>query len=300
MKVKIASAQYPIVEHKTFDEWHQHLEEWIAGAAKEGAQLLLFPEYGSLDLLPLLPEEAGLMNVREQIKAMDTLRGDFCSAFAELAGKYNVAIVAPSFPVQEEGNVLNRAYVFSSKGMVGYQDKFFTTRFEAEDWGVGRAPKVLTLFEAPWGSFGIQICYDVEFALGSKLLASEGASLILAPSCTETIRGSSRVHIGARARALETQAFSIVSQTVGDAPESTAVPVNYGQAACYCAPVLDMPERGIMEKMMPQVPGWLFQSPDLAEIEKLRNEGRVFNFKDQQRFYADFPDEEVKVIRKQL
>jgi predicted amidohydrolase len=42
--------------------------------------------------------------------------------------------------------------------------------------------KVLTIFEASWGKFGIQICYDVEFPIGSQLLASEGAQLIVAPS----------------------------------------------------------------------------------------------------------------------
>ena len=79
------------------------------------------------------------------------------------------------------------------------------------------APKKLTLFEDSWGSFGIQICYDVEFALGSQLLCSAGASLIVSPSCTETIRGATRVHIGARARALENQCYVVVSQTVGNA-----------------------------------------------------------------------------------
>ena len=299
MKVNIATAQYPIAEYKTFDYWQKHMEEWISGAVKEGAQLLLFPEYGSLDLLTTLPGK-GQQSVSQQIQEMSTLQTNFCTAFADWAKKFEVAIVAPSFPVQEDGKTINRAYVFSPRGMVGYQDKFFTTRFEAEDWKVDRAPKVLTLFEASWGSFGVQICYDVEFALGANLLASSGASLILAPSCTETNRGSGRVHIGARARALETQAFSVVSQTIGKAPWSPALPENYGQAAVFCPPVLDMPADGIVEQMIPQMPGWLFQSLDLSHIEVLRSEGKVLNFKDQQRFYPEFPDEEVRLVRKRL
>lgn len=299
MKVTIAAAQYPVVEHKSFDHWRTHMEEWISGAVKEGAQLLLFPEYGSLDLLTVLPGMEG-RSVSCQIREMVVLQDNFCSAFAEWARKYNIAIVAPSFPVQEAGKTINRAFVFSANGMVGYQDKLFTTRFEAEDWKVDRAPKVLTVFEASWGSFGIQICYDIEFALGAKLLASAGASFILAPSCTETPHGSSRVHIGARARALETQSFSVVSQTIENAPWSPAIAENYGQAAVYSPPVLDMPADGIVEEMIPQLPGWLFQSLDLSHIGTLRNEGKVLNFKDQQRYNAEFPDEEVTLIRKQL
>ena len=297
MDIKVAAAQYPIAEHKTLDKWRRHVELWVAEAAEQGARLLLFPEYGSLELMGVLPDGQG-ESVSEKLQALDVFRADFCQLYADLAKKYSVLIVAPSFPVQEEGKTLNRAYVFSEKGLVGYQDKFFMTRFEAEEWGVKDAPKVLSLFEADWGRFGIQICYDVEFTLGAKELTSEGASLILAPSCTETIRGSSRVHIGAQARALETQAYCVVSQTVEEAPWSPAAYQNYGTAAFYCAPVLDMPEKGILGKMTPQTEGWLVQSLDLSHIKTLRSEGQVLNFKDHQRFYADFPDEEVTLIKK--
>lgn len=299
MEVKVAAAQYPIAEHKTFEKWRLHIGLWVAEAAQQGAQLLLFPEYGSLELLGLLPDGKE-RNVGEELQALDSFRSDFCQVFADLAKKHQLVIVAPSFPVQEEEKTFNRAYVFSAGGLRGFQDKFFMTRFEKEEWGIQGAPKVLSLFEADWGSFGIQICYDVEFALGSKMLSSAGASLILAPSCTETIRGSSRVHIGARARALETQAYAIISQTVEEAPWSPAVGENYGNAAFYCAPALDMPEKGILNKMEPQIQGWLIQSLDLSRIQALRNEAKVFNFKDHQRFYTEFPDEEVQLVRRQL
>jgi predicted amidohydrolase len=300
MKLTVATAQYPISKHKNFDDWQKHTTRWVEEAARQKAQLLLFPEYGSMEFLTILPEHIREGNIRQQILALESLRSDFCSVFAQLAKKHELVIVAPSFPVQEEGNTYNRAYVFSAKGLAGYQDKFFMTRFEGEEWGVKGAPKVLTLFEAPWGKFGVQICYDVEFPLGAKLLSAAGASLILAPSCTETIRGSSRVHIGAQARALETQAYLAVSQTVGDAPWCPAVELNYGETAFYCAPVLDMPEKGIMKKSKPQTEGWLVHSLDLSHLEAVRNDGRVFNFKDHQRYYSDFPDEEVRLIKKQV
>jgi len=165
--------------------------------------------------------------------------------------------------VLENTKIFNRAFVFSPKGLVGFQDKFFMTRFENEEWGIDAAePKQLTLFEADWGSFGIQICYDVEFTLGSQLLVQAGASLILAPSCTETIRGATRVHVGARARALENQAFTIVSQTVGNAVWSPAVDINYGFAGFYTTPDKEMPEEGIISTKQPQKIGWLIETLD--------------------------------------
>lgn len=300
MNLKVAVAQYPITEHTDFNEWRRHVEDWVGEAKRRKAQLLLFPEYGSMEFLSLLPGPEGEENIQQQILAIEAFRADFCAVFAHLAKKYEVVIVAPSFPVLEGTETINRAYVFSDKGLVGYQDKFFMTRFEGEEWGIKGGEKVLALFEASWGSFGVQICYDVEFALGSKMLSAAGASLILAPSCTETIRGSSRVHIGARARALETQAYLAVSQTVGDAPWCSAFDSNYGQTAFYCAPVLDMPERGVLNTCEPQQAGWLFHSLDFKHLEAVRNEGRVFNFKDHQRYYSEFPDEEVRLIRKRV
>jgi predicted amidohydrolase len=295
MKAIIAAAQYPITEHADFSAWEEHSERWVAEAAKQGAQLLLFPEYGAMELVSTFPEEIR-SNIRKQVVSLDAIKMQFCSVFEKLARKYQVIIVAPSIPVIENGENLNRAYVFSSNGPIGYQDKFFMTRFENEEWGIQTPPKVLTLFEAPWGKFGIQICYDVEFSIGAQMLSAAGAALILAPSCTETIRGATRVHVGARARALENQAYTVVSQTVGDAAWSPAVDINYGFAACYSTPDKDMPEEGILSSMVPQEEGWLIQELDFSKIDLVRHDGHVFNFKDHTKIATTLTGEEVRVV----
>lgn len=299
MKVTIAAAQYPITEHKTFSKWQKHTENWVAQAAQQKAQLLLFPEYGAMELVSIFPEEIR-QNIRQQVIELDSLKRDFCEVFAGLAHQYQVIIVAPSLPIVENGKRHNRAFVFSPKGLVGYQDKFFMTRFEDEEWGIETPPKTLTLFETSWGKFGIQICYDVEFGLGSQLLSSAGATLILAPSCTETIRGATRVHIGARARALENQTYTVVSQTVGNASWSPAVDINYGYAGFYCTPDKNLPEEGILTTMTPQKEGWLMETLDFSKIETVRNDGQVFNFKDHQRLKTDFLEQEVTIVRREV
>lgn len=299
MHVIIAAAQYPITEHASFAHWKLHVERWVADAVSQNAQLLLFPEYGAMELVSVFSQEIR-NNIRQQIHELNYIKNDFCAVFADLAKKYNTIIVAPSIPVIEDGKNVNRVHVFSTKGWVGYQDKFFMTRFENEEWGIQSAVKNLTLFEASWGSFGIQICYDMEFALGSNLLSAAGASLILAPSCTETIRGATRVHIGARARALENQLYTVVSQTVGNALWSPVVDINYGFAAFYCTPDKNLPEEGIISTMTPQKEGWLMQSLDLSHIETVRNDGQVFNYKDHQLTQTSFLNEEVTIVRKSV
>ena len=298
-QVTIASAQYPITEHPDFVSWQQHTEKWVADAAIRGADLLLFPEYGAMELVSIFDTDIR-NDIRSQIHALNDLKGDFCATFDALARKYRVIIVAPSIPVIEDGKNLNRAFVFSANGLAGYQDKFFMTRFENEQWGIDSAPKQLTVFEAQWGRFGIQICYDVEFPLGAQKLCEAGAKLILAPSCTETIRGATRVHVGARARALENQAYTVVSQTIGEALWSPAVDLNYGYAAFYTTPDKNLPEEGIITLKTPQEEGWLIQTIDFSLIDEVRRDGHVFNFKDQARMTMGLMEEEISIVFKSI
>ncbi len=294
MMIKIASAQYPVSYHSSLEDWKSHTEKWIKQAVAEQAAILLFPEYGAMELVSIFPIEIQ-QDLQEQLEQLQTIYPDFCHYFETMASRYNVVIIASSFPVKEGAVFYNRVNVFSAKGNCGYQDKFFMTRFEDETWHINSAPKVLTVFQAETLKFGIQICYDVEFAIGSKLLCDAGAELILAPSCTETISGATRVHIGARARALENQCYVLVSQTVGNALWSPAVDINYGYAATYVTPDLDFPEEGILKTGNPQEECWLYTELDMEKIKKVRNEGQVLNFRSHQTLTYGFKEERIEV-----
>lgn len=296
MTLKIASAQYPISFHQNFDDWKHHTTAWVQKAIEQNAQLLIFPEYGSMELVCLFSEEIRA-DIRWQVRELNSLKEEFCQFFSEISIIHQIIIVAPSFPVMIEDKIYNRVFVFSKNGLVGYQDKFFMTRFENEEWGIHSAPKKLTVFEAEWGSFGIQICYDIEFPMGSQLLCSAGASLIVAPSCTETIRGATRVHVGARARALENQCYVVVSQTVGNAEWSPAVDINYGFAAAYCTPDKNLPEEGIIAQNEPQKEEWLITELNFEKIKQVRADGQVFNYKDLQKIRTEFMTEFIEIER---
>jgi predicted amidohydrolase len=281
MHITVASAQYPVTYHADFSAWARHTESWVQQAAVQGARLLLFPEYGSMELVSLFPQEVQ-SDLGLQLQEMDSLRADFCTVFAGLAQQYGVVIVAPSFPVWEGGIVVNRCFVFGPQGRMGWQDKFFMTRFELESWNVQSPGPRLSVFEADWGRFGIQICYDVEFPIGAALLCKEGGQVLLAPSCTETLRGATRVHVGARARALEQQCYAVVSPLIGNAPWSPAVDINFGFAAVYSTPDKGFDPEGILQKMEPQTPGWLVHALDLSLLDAVRTDGQTLNFRDQQ------------------
>lgn len=292
----LAAAQYPVTFHRSFAAWKAHTEAWVQQAMLGAPQLLLFPEYGSMELVSLLsPEERA--DIRLQVRGLDRLCADFCSVFADLASQHRVVIAAPSFPVCVGDTVHNRCFVFGPNGRGGHQDKYFMTRFETEEWDVRRAPARFCVFEADWGCFGVQICYDIEFPVGSALLCRNGATLLLAPSCTETIRGSTRVHVGARARALEQQCYTLVSPLIGNAPWSPTVDINYGFAGLYAPPDRFFPEEGIVAQMPPQQPGWLTQRVDFSLVHAVRQDGQTLNFRDQIGADGWAPDGGLEVVR---
>ena len=300
MKIKIAAAQYPITAHHSINEWIAHTQKWIQKAVEQGAGLLLFPEYGSMELVSIFPAEIQ-KNIQQQVIEMQVFLEIFCTTYKTAAEAHNVYIVAPSFPVREQEKTYNRTFVFGPDGYMGYQDKLFMTRFENEEWNVTSGNPRLCLFETKWGTFGIQTCYDSEFSIGSHILARNGADLILIPSCTETIRGAARVHIGARARALETQSYTVVAQTVGNAEWSPAVDINYGYAGFYTTPDLYMPEEGIEKIKTPQEEGWLVHELDMSLIGEVRRNGQVFNYKDHLSLTYHFSDNEsLEIIRKDI
>jgi predicted amidohydrolase len=272
--VKLALAQYPITRFGTFSEWQAHVRRWVEDAAGQGATLLIFPEYGGMELTSLLPE-ALQQDLRGQIPALEKFHADFVATFAALAEKHGVFIQAPTLPVMADGAVHNRAYLFVSSGCHDFQEKRQMTRFEKERWGVsgGGALKIFDIGET---KIGIAICYDIEFPLIAHAMAKAGAELILVPSCTDTLAGANRVHVGARARALENQIYVAVAPTVGNAPWSPALDTNIGWAAAYSAPDVGLPDDGVLTKGELNKPGWVYADLDFALLARARRHAQVF------------------------
>mgnify|MGYP001819434255 FL=1 len=50
---KIAAAQYPLDELRSQAEYEAKITRWVEEAAGAGAKLLVFPEYGAMELASL-------------------------------------------------------------------------------------------------------------------------------------------------------------------------------------------------------------------------------------------------------
>ena len=280
--ITLAACQYHIDLLETWDAYAEHLSTLCQQAAEQGAQLLLLPEYAGLVLSGQLPA-AERSDLHASIAGIQPLVPRWLALCEQIARACNVYLQPGSMPVlDDDGQYRNRAWLFGPEGCLGSQDKLMMTRFELEQWNIAAGTE-LTLFDTELGKLGILICYDNEFPMLARTLADQGADLILAPSCTDTVAGFYRVRIGAQARALENQVAVLQSPTVGMAGWSPALDENNGRAALYVPSDYGMPPSGIVAEsaeLCPDSSQWLICKLDLDEVRRLRDHGQVFTRRD--------------------
>lgn len=275
--MKLAAAAYPLDFLTDWFAYAAKLTDWVVQAADQGADLLVFPEYGAMELAGLggatvaADLEAALHEVMRHTRAVEDLH---CA----LAAQYGVHILGATGPALDghSARPVNRAVLYGPSGVIGSQDKQIMTRFEREDWDIAPGHG-LQVFDTRLGKLGILICYDAEFPLLARALVEAGAEILLVPSCTETLAGYSRVKVGAMARTLENQCITVHAPTVGRADWCPAVDVNTGAAAIYGPPDLGFPETGILAQTGLNLPGWAIAEVSLKAIARVRKEGAVLN-----------------------
>lgn len=284
--MKIAAAAYALDFCADWAGYAAKTEAWVQRAAAAGADLLVFPEYGGMELAAL----GGAAAAADLGQALITAAAHAPAAqahFEGLARAHGVHILAPSGPVAEAGGHVNRAALCGPEGLIGVQDKQIMTRFEREDWAVSPGGP-LRLFETALGRVGVLICYDAEFPLLGRALVEAGAQILLVPSATEAEAGYWRVRIGAMARALEGQCIVVHAPLVGPAPWCPAVDENFGAAGIYGPPDCGFPATGLMALGQINAPGWVMAEVDLAAVAHVRRAGAVLN-------HAHWPEQHARL-----
>ena len=293
--MKIAAAAYPLDPLPHWRAYADKLRAWVADAAGQGAELLLFPEYGAMELAMLDgPEAAG--DLERAARAVSRWLPQVDGLHSDLAAEFGVHICAASAPVFDAAlaaRPVNRARLFTPQGGCGVQDKQIMTRFEREEWGIAPGGP-LTLFDTALGRIGILICYDAEFPLLGRALAE--ADVILVPSATEALSGYWRVRIGAMARALENQCVVAMASTVGEAPWCPAVDENTGAGGVFGPPDTGFPATGVLGEGALSRPGWTCAVADRAAIGAVRETGVVLN----RRHWAEQPARVAKATTRRL
>lgn len=273
-KIRVAAAAYPLGHLDSLDAYRAKLARWVEDAAD--CDLLVFPEYGALELASLGGRDIAVdleRALQESARHKDAL----CAAHEALAGRHQCYILAGSMPYFDGQKIYNRALLFGPDGLVGHQDKQITTPVETATWGLS-PNRGLRVFDTPIGRLGILICYDSEFPLLARKLAEAAVEILLVPSYTNSVAGYHRVRIGAMARALESQCVVLHAPLLGAPPWREATGNARSAAGIYAPPDGFWPETGVIAAGTLDQPGWVKATIDRALIAQSRQGGVVRTF----------------------
>ena len=277
--LRVAACEYPVELVPSWVTWVEKLGRLCRSAAGQGAKLLVFPEYASVELTALCTPEVRA-DLPGSLRALQEYREEYVKVHQGLARELGVTLLAGSFPWELEGEFVNRAWLCLPDGGTRFQDKIVMTRFERELWGV-TGGAVLEPFDIPGARVGVLICYDSEFPLLARRLCEKGAEILLVPSCTDTAAGHHRVMLSCRARALEQQCFVIQAPTAGLADWSPALDVNTGKAGFYAPVDIGFPDDGVLAQGAPEATApWLIADLPVGRLASVRRHGQVTNFRD--------------------
>jgi len=279
-RIRVASLQYFIRPVQTFENFHDQVASLVETAKDYNCDLLVFPEYFTVQLLTLGNVRRP---IREQVRDLAKQVPRFVELMCNLARKYRLHIVAGTIPVLEESSdrLFNESFFFGPSGKFGVQGKMHMTRFETDEWKISAA-SVLRIFETEFGKVAITICYDVEFPEIARAAARHGVHLLVVPSCTDDRQGFLRVRYCAQARAIENQLYVIHSSTVGSLPMVPAVSLNYGLASILTPSDFAFSRDGILAEGNPNQEMMVIGELNLKTISESRLSGTVLPLRDSQ------------------
>ena len=199
--MKLALCQTPVTA--SLNENHAAMAEAVRSAVRQGAQLVCLPE-----MWPCPYENAAFPVYAEP-------EGDATwNALRDAASENRVWLVGGSVPERDGERLYNTCYVFSPEGeQIAKHRKVHLfdidvpggQRFmESDTFTPGDS---MTLFDTPFGRFGVAICFDIRFAEWFRAMALEGAKLILVPGAFNMTTGPAHWELSLRMRAVDNQCF---------------------------------------------------------------------------------------------
>ena len=283
MKIKTAILQTHVFSEK--EKNLRQLEEILASGKTEGADLVTLPE---MFACPYETKNFPLYAEAEGGPAWQTLSG--------LARKYGIILSAGSMPEAEEEpdtgvrRIYNTAYVFDRDGrQIGKHRKAHL--FDIDVKGGQYFRESDTLFPGGWiGCFdtefcriGLCICYDFRFPETARLMARDGAKVILVPAAFNMTTGPAHWELMFRQRAVESQCYVIGTAPARD-PESSYISWGHSIAVDPWGTILTQMEEkeGIrvveldleyVDQVRQQLPLLAHRRTDLYELIRLHKTG---------------------------
>ena len=286
MKMKIAILQTKVYAEK--EKNIRQLEEILASGKTEEADLVTLPEMFAC------PYETGNFPLYAEAEG-----GPSWQALSALAKKYGIYLSAGSMPEavkaksekaespSEKDRVYNTAYVFDREGkQIGKHRKAHLFDINVEGGQCFKESDTLSpgerigCFDTEFGKIGLCICYDFRFPETARLMALDGAKVILVPAAFNMTTGPAHWELMFRQRAVESQCYVIGTAPARD-PDSSYISWGHSIAVDPWGTILtQMDEKeGIRiieidldyaDKVRRELPLLVHRRTDLYELRRLR------------------------------
>ncbi len=188
--------------------------EWVARAAAEGSDLIIFPELAFDFFFPQVHADARYFDWAEPIP------GPICERFQTAAADNGIVTVINVFERAAPGRYYDASPVIDADGTLlgasrmlhiaeepGYNEKYYYWPGDS-GWPV---------YETAAGKIGVATCYDRHYPEHFRALALGGAELVVVPTATSTSEEAFRDiwEIELQAAAVASQIFIAVANRVG-------------------------------------------------------------------------------------
>lgn len=204
MEFTLAQLQTPVFTHK--EDSMAAAVTGAAEAAKRGADFVTLPEMFAcpyaVENFPVYAEPEG---------------GPLWQACADLARRLHIYLSAGSMPERDSlGNIYNTAYVFDREGrQIAKHRKMHLFDIHVEggqhfqESATLTAGNASTVFDTEFGRFGLCICYDFRFPELGRLMAVNGAKVIIVPAAFNMTTGPAHWELMFRSQALNNQVYAV-------------------------------------------------------------------------------------------
>jgi nitrilase len=190
----------------------RQIEPLVAAAARDGAQLVLLPEY------------FGILGARatDKVAVQEADGSGQQQAFLErMAREHAIWIIGGTVPIAsaDPQRVRSASLVYAPGGRrVARYDKMHLFAFNQgeERYDEGRTIEAgagPVAFDAPCGRVALSVCYDLRFP--ELYRGFTDLALILVPSAFTAVTGAAHWHVLLKARAIENQCYVLAAAQGG-------------------------------------------------------------------------------------
>lgn len=193
-----------VVENK--DENLKRAVSMIREASAHGATMVVLPEMFNCPY-----DNDKFVDYAENRKTSKSLK-----AISRAADENNVYVVAGSIPEEDGGNIYNSSFVFDDGGEVldvhrkiHLFDVEVSQGISFKESNTITPGNKVTVVDNPFMKFGVAICFDLRFPELFRLMAVEGAKLVVVPGAFNMTTGPAHWETTIRTRAIDNQIYVV-------------------------------------------------------------------------------------------